>query len=188
VSGIDFQNGFIVGMATRGITRSGLMYAPVCWNDSGIFSHFYIDFKKPVADFSTGMLSESVIVHDSVQLVITGQERVSTSVFKIFVDISNRLFGITVLNKLTSHLKFATGEKVPPFSVHFFVSGIVPYDRLPYMFDSVAYDFPITRVEESSISIALPTPITAGPFIESATWENPMEAMTTVEACSVVLL
>lgn len=140
MSDIDFQNGFIVGMATRGITRSGLMYAPLVWNDDGVYSYFYIDFKKPVADFSLGMFTESVVVHDSVQLAVSGVARVSSSVFKVYVDISGRFQGITVLNKITTYLAFTTGEEIPPFSVHFFVEGISRYERMKYLYEKATFE------------------------------------------------
>ena len=149
MSDIDFQNGFIVGMATRGITRSGLMYEPLAWNDSGVYSFFYIDFKKPVADFSLGMFTESAVVHDSVQLAVSGVERVSTSVFKVYADISGRFQGITVLNKVTSYLAFTSGDKIPPFSVHFFVEGVVKYERLKYLYERVDFGAPFSSVGET---------------------------------------
>lgn len=140
MSEIDFQNGFIVGMATRGITRSGLMYKPRIWNDSGVYSCFYIDFKKPIASFSTGMAAESLTVMDSSQIQITGVERVSENVYKFYGDISGRYHGITVTNKPTSYLSFADGQQVPPFSVHFYVAGITPYERLQYIYESATFD------------------------------------------------
>lgn len=149
MSDIDFQNGFIVGMATRGITRSGLMYEPLVWNDSGVFSCFYIDFKKPVSGFSLGILTESVIVHDSVQLPITGFAYVSPGVYKIFVDISGKTRGVTVLLKVTSYLAFADGKQIPPFSVHFYVAGIDTYVRLKYLYESADIDFGGTSAAET---------------------------------------
>lgn len=134
MSDIDFQNGFIVGMATRGITRSGLMYEPIVWNDAEDYSGFYIDFKKPVEAFSTGMLTVSLVLHDSEQLPITGYKKISSSIFKVYCNIAGKVSGITVINKATSLLSFSTGEKVPPFSVHFYVSGVSSYIRFRYMY------------------------------------------------------
>lgn len=141
-------------MATRGITRSGLMYAPRIWNDSGIYSYFYIDFKKPMASFSVGMITESFVVHDSVQLTITSIQKVSASVYKIFCDISGKTRGVTVLNKVTSFLAFATGEKLPPFSVHFYVAGLVPLMRLAYLYEPATFGpISLTAGEQASVSI-----------------------------------
>ena len=55
---IEFQNGFLCGMATKGLTRSGEYYKPDIWNDEGVYTHFYIDFRREVAPFSTGMWNE----------------------------------------------------------------------------------------------------------------------------------
>ena len=71
MSEIDFQNGFVCGMATKGLVRSGELYKPAIWNDEGIYNYFYIDFRRAMEDFSTGMWNESVVVHDSVQLAVS---------------------------------------------------------------------------------------------------------------------
>ena len=71
MSAIDFQNGFITGMATKGLVRSGDLYKPLCWNDEGDYSYFYIDFRRVMSGFSSGMFNESIIVHDSEQLKVT---------------------------------------------------------------------------------------------------------------------
>ena len=68
---IDFQNGFICGMATKGLIRSGELYRPIIWNDEGVYTHFYIDFRRATQPFSTGMWNESIVVHDSVQIMAT---------------------------------------------------------------------------------------------------------------------
>ena len=83
MSNIDFQNGFVCGMATKGLTRSGEYYKPIIWNDSGEYSYFYIDFKKSMEFFTLGMFNESIIVHDSEQLPVKGIENISPSVYKI---------------------------------------------------------------------------------------------------------
>ena len=183
MSDIDFQNGFIVGMATRGVTRSGLMYEPLAWNDNGVFSYFYLDFKHPMAAFSAGMLTESIIVHDSVQLQITGFEKLSTSVFRLFCNVDGKVNGVTVLNKATSLLSFASGAKLPPFSVHFFVSGIVSYIRMKYAYETIvlgrhlAYD----RIDENAV-INNTTDITIAANGDSTVFSVPVCASGATEA------
>lgn len=137
MSDIDFQNGFIVGMATRGITRSGLAYAPIAWNDDGIFSYFYIDFKKPVADLSVGMFEDSCVISDSVKIPATGVRRISSSIYKIYADIRDAFFGISILGKYDTSLLFSDGVSVPIFSIKFDVAGISPRQKLKYMYDSI---------------------------------------------------
>jgi hypothetical protein len=135
MSNIDFQNGFVCGMATKGLTRSGEYYKPIIWNDCGEYSYFYIDFKKSMEFFTLGMFNESIIVHDSEQLPVKGIENISPSVYKITCDIRDKTRGITILNKKTSLLSFSGGEKLPVFSVHVFVEGQEKYERLKYIYD-----------------------------------------------------
>ena len=33
---IEFQNGFICGMATKGLIKSGVQYEPIIYNDEGL--------------------------------------------------------------------------------------------------------------------------------------------------------
>lgn len=133
-SEVDFQNGFICGMATKGLIK-GSIYSPIVWNDFGIYTHFYIDFKRGLLPFSLGMLEESLIVHDSTQLAVTKVEKISESVYKLVCDIAGKNRGITVLNKATSFLKFLDGHKVPVFSIHIFIAGIVPYIDYGYLYE-----------------------------------------------------
>lgn len=135
MSDIDFQNGLIVGLAARGMVKSGITYQPRVWNDEGVYDYFYIDFKRGMEPFSLGMFEQSIIIHDSDQLYATGIQKVSNGVYKVFCDISGRVQGITVLNKKTSLLMFATGQRLPPFSIHFFVAGIASYERLRYCYE-----------------------------------------------------
>ena len=134
----DFQNGFLCGMATKGMVK-GSRYTPIIWNDDGEYDHFYIDFKRGLEGFSSGMLAESMIVHDAEQLLITGFSKVSNGVYKIMCDISGKVSGITVLHKTTSYLKFLGGVRVPVFSVHMYIEGIASYLKADYMYDSVVY-------------------------------------------------
>lgn len=114
-------------------------YEPRVWNDEGVYTHFYIDFKGFIAPASTGMFAESVIVHDSVQLTITAVQQINATTYKIFCDISGKVSGITVLNKKTSLLTFTDGTKVKPFATHFYVAGIVPYVKMDYGYDAVEF-------------------------------------------------
>jgi hypothetical protein len=149
LSSIDFQNGFISGLATKGLVRSGEYYKPICWNDEGVYSYFYIDFLRAMETFTQGMFNESIIIHDSEQLYITGVQQISTSVYKFYCNIAGRVQGITVLNKKTSMLTFATGEQLPVFSVHFFVAGIDSYFRLKYCYGAGDFEQFFTSATDS---------------------------------------
>lgn len=135
MSDIDFQNGFICGMATRGLTRSGEMYKPNIWNDNGVFNYFYIDFKEPLEKFSLGMFLESIVLYDSESIPITNVEYVSPGVYKVFADISGKINGVTVINKKTTLLNFATGKLLPAFSTLFYVDGVANYVRKAYVLE-----------------------------------------------------
>ena len=151
MSDIDFQNGFICGMATKGLTRSGELYEPNCYNDSGVYTYFYIDFRHAMEDFSVGMFNESIIVFDSVQLTVTQIDFVSTGLYKIWcTDLSPRIHGVTVLNKITSRLKYATGGKLPAFSTHFWVAGVDVYNDICYVYDKAPNIVSFGEVTESS--------------------------------------
>ena len=155
MSNIDFQNGFVCGMATKGLTRSGEYYKPIIWNDSGEYSYFYIDFKKSMEFFTLGMFNESIIVHESMQLTVREIEYVSPSVYKIVCDIRDRIFGITILNKVTSLLAFSGGEKLPVFSVHIFIDGQDRYERLKYTYDTCGFiDLDSGIFEDNDIDIS----------------------------------
>lgn len=136
MSDIDFQNGFLCGLATKGLIKTGAQYEPILWNDEGVYSYFYIDFKRAMAPFSLGMLTESIIVYGDTQIPITGFEHVSGSVYKIFCDISNKPKGVLVFNRKGTLLTYLSGEKLPVFSTLFYVAGQVPQEPLDYIYDT----------------------------------------------------
>lgn len=142
MSNIDFENGFVCGMATKGLTRSGQFYRPNIWNDNGIYTYFYIDFKLPIETFSVGMLKESLILYDSEEIDISNFEKISGSVFKIFCNISDKTKGVTVINKKSSLLVFTNNSFVPAFSVMFYVAGLASIIRKAYAFETIPLIIP----------------------------------------------
>ena len=137
MSEIDFQNGLICGMATRGLVRSGQLYEPIIWSDFEVYSHFYIDFKGTLALTSLGMVSSSLIVTDSNMRAITGLLYISPGVYRVSCNISNVPSGLTIANKATSLLTFSSGRRVPTFSVHFYPEGAPRYAMMAYAYDVV---------------------------------------------------
>lgn len=136
MNSIDFQNGFIAGMATKGLIRSGELYKPVIRNDPGVYSYFYIDFKRVVSLFSLGMFNESIIIYDSERIDVTDILLVSSGIYKVYCDLSEKNRGITVINKKTSLLSFATGETIPVFSTIFYVEGLEQIVRVAYAYET----------------------------------------------------
>ena len=128
----DFQNGFVCGMATKGLVRSGELYKPTIWNDSGIYTYFYIDFRRVMAPFSLGMFTESIIVYDSATIYPSTVELVSGSTYKVYCNFSDKIRGVTVINKRSTLLSFASGRLMPAFSTMFFVAGLDTYVQKAY--------------------------------------------------------
>ncbi len=159
MSDIDFQNGFLCGMATKGLSRSGNMYEPTIWNDSGVYTYFYIDFRRALEPFSLGMLTESLIISNGVNnLPITGYEMISSSIYKIYCNISNCADGVIVINKKTTRLSFASGDVLPVFSTMFYVSGQVSYIQLKYIYETThwpVFSFSDTETETVDLCIIL---------------------------------
>ncbi|MPM18014.1 hypothetical protein SDC9_64415 [bioreactor metagenome] len=166
MSDIDFENGFLCGMATKGLVRSGELYKPLIWNDEGVYTYFYIDFRRAMEPFSTGMWNESVVIHDSEQIKATGVELVSMGVYKIICDISDRPHGITVLNKKVSRLRFSAGERIPVFSIHMFIAGQAQYIDVGYAYDFKTFPALNTEITEVISDFTLWTALGVFDFYE----------------------
>ena len=158
----DFQNGFLCGMATKGLIKTGVAYEPTVWNEEGIYNCFYIDFHRALAPFSEGMLDESIIVHDTVQIEIVGFDYVSSGVYRIYADLSGKTHGVTVLNKASTYLRFANGAKVTPFSAMFYVEGLNKYGKEYWIerLDDVntaliMQNLDLSTLEETTVEVAL---------------------------------
>lgn len=180
MSDIDFQNGFICGMATKGLTRSGDSYKPLIWNDVGVYTYFYIDFKKSMDDFSIGMWNESCLIFGITGITVTNVERVSASIFKVYANIANLIYGVVILNKKTSVLTFSNGEQLPAFAAHFYVAGIAPYIQLKYCYEKAVWG---NRVFFSNATEVTDVDISAGSvdieeISESATFVMPYTSVT----------
>ena len=182
---IEFQNGFICGMATKGLIKSGVQYEPVVYNDEGVYNYFYIDFKRAVQPISFGMLADSIVAYTTASLSITGVDRLSSSLYKVYCDISSKPNGVTIIHKTPTALYFVDGKQVPSFSVHFFVSGQPQHINVKYIYEMA--DVPKTELSnavESALVSAYDN--TAVPINETVTL-LPIEALTGVETVSVVV-
>lgn len=188
MSDIAFQNGFICGMATRGLTRSGQFYEPIIWNDEGEYSYFYIDFKMPIEDFSTGMFSESVIVHDSSQLPVTDVDRVSATCYRITCNIAGKTKGVTVMNKKTSWLYFSSGSRVPEFSTWFQVSGLAPNISLKYVYDQTGFERDLSAAITELFYSEFKGGISLEPLYESLSFVQSHSGRTINENVSITLI
>lgn len=153
---ISYQNGFICGMATKGLVCSGQLYQPNIYNDDGKYTYFYIDFRRAMQAFSIGMLTESIIVYGSVQIPISRFEKINETTYKIYANIASLSHGITVLNKNASKLHFANGETVTAFSIHMFVAGQVAYMEGGYLYKKQPFRaWKASRITESLLDLTL---------------------------------
>lgn len=123
MSNIEFQNGFLAGMATKGMIKSGQAYAPEIWNDPGVYSYFYIDFKRILQPFSLGMFLESERIVGNTMLSVNAIEHISQSIYKVHCDLSGQE-QVEVSDSTFGWLSFVSGDKLPAFSVSFVPSGI----------------------------------------------------------------
>lgn len=170
----SFQNGFICGMASKGLIRSGELYQPIIYNDEGVYDYFYIDFRRAIEPFSLGMWNESIVVNDSVQLSVTQTAEVSLGIYKIYCDIRDKIHGITVLNKKTSRLRFAsTGERVPVFSTHMFIEGQTAYIDGAYVYNKADLQLPEFNSVTDSTGCSLWTALDMGSSYESISLAHP---------------
>lgn len=174
-------------MATKGLVRSGELYKPLIWNDEGIYTYFYIDFRRAVEDFSTGMWNESVVIHDSEQIKATGVELISTGVYKIVCDIADRPHGITVMNKKTSRLRFISGEQIPIFSVHMFIAGQPQYIDAGYFYSRLNLLLEFTSTDET-VDIGFWENVPDYEFpIETADFPSLVQVLDPEENCPLAL-
>ena len=166
---VEFQNGFLCGMATKGMLRSRPQYEPILWNDEGVYSHFYIDFKSNMATFSQGMFNESIVIADTIQIMPSGIQRVAPSIYKISIDLSTCITGVSVVNKATSLLTYADGRKLPVFSSHFYLAGMTSYLRAGYGFDSCAFT---DGFDPDAVELNISVDTSASSFSTDEIYEN----------------
>lgn len=113
-------------------------YKPVIWNDSGVYSYFYMNFQKPMADFSPAQFMECVMVQGNAGLLtITDAIKVSDMVVKVFCNIDGQTSGLQVYGKASSWLTFANGRSTPEFTVAFTVAGLSTNITLAYVYDTM---------------------------------------------------
>ena len=183
---ISFQNGFVCGIATKGLVKSGAIYEPVAYNDAGVYDFFYLDFKRVIEPFSMGMVSESIIVSASSVLPVTDVEQYSDTVYKVFCDISNQPKGVCVTNKKSTRLHFWNGEPVPAFSVWFSVAGQANYIDAGYLFDKCDFTTFNTATSENE-NVVLSDAFSIDEISERTTFSPTILSATTAENAAVTL-
>ena len=183
---ISFQNGFVCGIATKGLVKSGAAYEPEAYNDAGVYDFFYLDFKRVMEPFSIGMFKESIIVSAAAVLQVTDVEQYSDTVYKVFCNISNQPKGVCVTNKKSTRLHFWNGEPVPAFSVWFSVAGQTNYIDAGYLFDKCDFTTFNTTTSENE-NIVLSDAFSIDEISERTTFSPTILSATTAENAAVTL-
>lgn len=135
---------FAEGMAVGGKYNVAGMggYSPRVWNDTSVYSYFYIDFLKPLGAFSIAQLKSSItVLGNKGTLTITNAKRVDTTIIKVYCDISTEPYGITVIGDYKNWLTYANGKSMPLFSAHFYVAGLINYTDAAYVYEPCELDF-----------------------------------------------
>lgn len=183
---ISFQNGFVCGIATKGLVKSGAAYEPVAYNDAGVYDFFYLDFRRVLEPFSMGMFSESIIVSASSVLPVTDVKQYGDTVYKVFCNISNQPKGVSISNKKSTRLHFWNGEPVPAFSVWFSVAGQAVYMDAGYLFDKCDFTTFNTTTSENE-NIVLSDAFSIDEISERTTFSPTILSATTAENAAVTL-
>ena len=183
---ISFQNGFVCGIATKGLVKSGAIYEPGAYNDAGVYDFFYLDFKRVMEPFSIGQFNESVIVSGTEVLSVTDVEQYSDTVYKVFCNISNQPKGVSVSNKKSTRLHFWNGETVPAFSVWFSVAGQAAYIDAGYLFDKCDFTTFNTTTSENE-NVVLSDAFSIDEISERTTFSPTILSATTAENAAVTL-
>ena len=183
---ISFQNGFVCGIATKGIVKSGAVYEPVAYNDAGVYNFFYLDFRRVLEPFSMGMFSESIIVSASSALPVTDVEQYSDTVYKVFCNISNQPKGVSISNKKSTRLHFWNGEPVPAFSVWFGVAGQTIYIDAGYLFDKCDFTTFNTTTSENE-NVVLSDAFSIDAISERTTFSPTIFSATTADNATITL-
>ena len=180
---ISFQNGFVCGIATKGLVKSGAIYEPVAYNDAGVYDFFYLDFKRVMEPFSIGMFKESIIVSAAEVLPVTDVEQYGDTVYKVFCNISNQPKGVSVSHMKSTRLHFWDGTQVPVFSEWFSVAGLASMLDAGYFYEKAQIDEVMTATENSNFVML--TPIVIPPISETANITGP--DLTATENVNIVL-
>ena len=182
---VSFQNGFVCGIATKGLVKSGAAYEPEAYNDAGVYDFFYLDFKRVMEPFSIGQFNESVIVSGKAILSVTDVQQYSDTVYKVFCNISNQSKGVSVSHMKSTRLHFWDGTQVPVFSEWFSVAGLASMLDAGYFYEKAQIDDEVMTATENS-NLVMWTPIVIPPISETANITG--TDLTATENVNIVLI
>lgn len=163
----SFLMGLSVGRTLKGWGGSGgeAAFSPRCWNESGVYDRFYIDYGVGVQNFSYGRFCNKTGIFGSAgEIIPTAAERVDAATVCIRADISGET-RVRVYGNAKAGLTLADGRECPAYAAEFWVDGAAPHE-LPYAAESVTLYAAMAGVEEA---LTLRCPVSgAGNFAEGA--------------------
>ena len=99
------KKSFLAGLAAgrslkgwSGMGGAGESLAPLCWNDAGVSSCFYIDYRAPLREFSYGRFCNKTAIFGADGEIIPAEaELVGGGIVRVWADLSGetqiRIFG-----------------------------------------------------------------------------------------------
>lgn len=178
----SFLAGLSVGRNLKGWGGSGtgLSLSPLCWMDSGVTSHFYIDYRYGVQNVSYGRFrNKTAIFGANGEIVPTDVEVVDSHTVKVHADLTGEVL-VRVYGNAKAGLTYFDGSAVGAFSAELYPSGTAPYE-LPYLAESTKAALRAFGTEER---LNLRTAQAAGGnAAEMAAYET--AALAAAEVCAV---
>ena len=137
------------GWSGTGGTRESL--APLCWNDAGVSSCFYIDYRAPLREFSYGRFCNKTAIFGADGEIIPAEaELVGGGIVRVWADLSGQT-QIRIFGNSRDGLWYSDGRRVSAFAAEFWVDGQAPYG-LPYLADSMKHQvMPLSLIQRLRI-------------------------------------
>lgn len=133
---------FAAGLAVGGEWNLGSIQTGdivTCYNDEGEYDHFYMQFKKPVAEFSFGQfLSTVTLLGKNGIIPVLNAARISGTTIKVSTNLETEDQGVMVVGKQGGYLAYLSGASVPGFVAALMVSGLDTLTPLAYIWDRIA--------------------------------------------------
>lgn len=135
----SFLAGLAAGRSMKGWSGTGgagESLAPLCWNDAGVSSCFYIDYRGPLREFSYGRFcNKTAIFGSGGEIIPTETELVGGGIVRVWADLAGQT-QVRIFGNSRDGLWFSDGRAVGAFAAEFWVDGQAPY-VLPYLADSM---------------------------------------------------
>lgn len=132
-----FLAGLSAGRALKGWGGSGAGegLAPLCRNDPGVYTYFYIDYRYALQNVSFGRFrNKTTILGSAGEIVPREVERVDSRTVKVWADMAGETV-VHIFGNAKPGLSYFDGRTVGAFSTELYLDGTAPY-ALPYMAES----------------------------------------------------